>query len=114
MSLVCLQAKHIRIVKAMSHVYTKLARPQFILCQAVAVSAVVLPSYFAISDAICQRHVVSNQKSLLKCSSGGDAGTLGFVVLLEHLRVLMYLYHVFSILQLTTVGLLMVRFWRKW
>ena len=39
---------------------------------------------------------------------------LAFVVLLEHLRVLLYLYYVFSILQLTTVGLLMVRFWRKW
>lgn len=42
------------------------------------------------------------------------AGMLGYVELLEHLRAMMYLYHVFSILQLTTVGLLMVRFWRKW
>ena len=39
---------------------------------------------------------------------------LGYVELLEHLQVMMYLYYVFSILQLTTVGLLMVRSWRKW
>lgn len=45
---------------------------------------------------------------------GHIAGMLGYVELLEHLQVMMYLYYVFSILQLTTVGLLMVRFWRKW
>lgn len=47
-------------------------------------------------------------------SAGCAAGMLGYVELLEHLQIMMYLYHVISILQLTTVGLLVVRFWRKW
>lgn len=42
------------------------------------------------------------------------AGMLGYVVLLEHLRRLMYLYHVFTILQTVSIVLLMVTFWRKW
>lgn len=41
-------------------------------------------------------------------------GMLGYVELLEHLHVMMYLYYVLRILQLTTVALLLVRFWRKW
>lgn len=39
---------------------------------------------------------------------------LGYVVLLEHLRKLMYLYHVLTILQTVSVILLLVQFWRKW
>ena len=42
------------------------------------------------------------------------AGMLGYVVLLEHLQRLMYFYHVFTILQTVSIGLLMVQFWRKW
>ena len=42
------------------------------------------------------------------------AGMLGYVVLLEHLRRLMYLYHVFTILQTVSIVLLVVQFWRKW
>ena len=39
---------------------------------------------------------------------------LGYVVLLEHLQRLMYLYHVFNILQTVSILLLLVTFWRKW
>lgn len=39
---------------------------------------------------------------------------LGYVVLLEHLQRLMYLYHVFTILQTVSIVLLMMTFWRKW
>ena len=42
------------------------------------------------------------------------AGMLGYVVLLEHLQRLMYLYHVFTILQTVSIVLLLVTFWRKW
>ena len=44
----------------------------------------------------------------------GATGMLGYVVLLEHLRKLMYLYHVFTILQTVSILLLLVQFWRKW
>lgn len=39
---------------------------------------------------------------------------LGYVVLLEHLMKLMYLYHVFTILQTVSILLLLMQFWRKW
>ena len=39
---------------------------------------------------------------------------LGYVVLLEHLRRLIYLYHIFTILQTVSIILLLVQFWRKW
>lgn len=39
---------------------------------------------------------------------------LGYVVLLEHLRKLMHLYHVLTILQTVSIVLLLVQFWRKW
>ncbi|KAL0029268.1 hypothetical protein WJX79_006326 [Trebouxia sp. C0005] len=42
------------------------------------------------------------------------SGMLGYVVLLEHLQRLMYLYHVFNILQTVSILLLLVTFWRKW
>ncbi|KAL0047060.1 hypothetical protein WJX82_005420 [Trebouxia sp. C0006] len=42
------------------------------------------------------------------------SGMLGYVVLLEHLQRLMYLYHVFTILQTVSIVLLLVTFWRKW
>ena len=42
------------------------------------------------------------------------AGMLGYMVLLEHLRTLMHLYHVLTILQTVSMVLLLVQLWRKW
>lgn len=42
------------------------------------------------------------------------AGMLGYVVLLEHLQRLMYLYRLFTVLQTVSIVLLMMTFWRKW
>ena len=39
---------------------------------------------------------------------------LGYVVLLEHLQRLMYLYRLFTVLQTVSIVLLMMTFWRKW
>ena len=59
--------------------------------------------------ACCQLHKVTAAK--WDCDA---AGMLGYVVLLEHLRKMMYLYHVFTILQTVSILLLLVQFWRKW
>lgn len=62
----------------------------------------------------CLNNVVAVTHAHGDCYKLAAAGMLGYVVLLEHLRKLMYLYHVLTILQTVSIVLLLVQFWRKW